>query len=118
MDYDPGYKNGVWGIAAYRIISDTNREYFGLGIADSLNYMHIPVTVVLRKNSLFQLSFSNSTCSIDYYDTTAYRSGSLTITKIDTTNGVIISGTFNATLYKSGCDTIRITDGRFDLSLH
>ena len=40
--------------------------------------------------------------------------GELIITKLDKNAG-IISGTFNATLYKPGCDTLKITDGRFDM---
>ncbi|UOQ73225.1 hypothetical protein [Hymenobacter cellulosilyticus] len=45
-----------------------------------------------------------------------YRRGSLTITRLDLTAG-IISGTFSFTLYKPGCDTIRVTNGRFDKQL-
>ena len=36
------------------------------------------------------------------------------ITKLDTTNK-IISGTFEATLYASATDSVKITEGRFDL---
>lgn len=41
-------------------------------------------------------------------------SGSMTITKLDRTNRLIV-GIFNATLSKAGCDTIKITNGRFDV---
>lgn len=27
----------------------------------------------------------------------------------------IIAGTFDCTIYQTGCDTLRITEGRFDL---
>lgn len=40
-------------------------------------------------------------------------SGFVAITRFDLSEG-IISGTFEFTLSKSGCETIRITDGRFD----
>ncbi len=33
----PTWHNGVLDISAYRITSDTEREYFGIGIKDSLN---------------------------------------------------------------------------------
>ncbi|SHK08211.1 DUF6252 family protein [Hymenobacter psychrotolerans] len=49
-------------------------------------------------------------------NTTTYRRGTLTITKLDLTAG-IISGTFDFTLYKPGCDSIRVTHGRFDKKL-
>lgn len=41
-------------------------------------------------------------------------SGILTITKFDKVN-YIISGTFEFTTALNGCDTLRITDGRFDI---
>ena len=47
---------------------------------------------------------------------TTYRRGSLTLTRLDRQAG-IISGTFAFTLYKPGCDSIRITQGRFDRKL-
>ena len=45
-----------------------------------------------------------------------YRRGHLTITRLDRAAG-IVSGTFAFTLYKSGCDSVRITQGRFDRKL-
>ncbi len=40
----------------------------------------------------------------------------LTITRLDLQAG-IISGTFSFTLYKPGCDSVCVTDGRFDKRL-
>ncbi|GAA4352530.1 hypothetical protein GCM10023185_12330 [Hymenobacter saemangeumensis] len=48
--------------------------------------------------------------------TTTYRRGQLNITRLDLQAG-IVSGTFSFTLYKPGCDSIRVTDGRFDRKL-
>ncbi|MDQ2770913.1 MAG: hypothetical protein M3Y54_10490 [Bacteroidota bacterium] len=45
-----------------------------------------------------------------------YRKGMLTITRLDLQAG-IISGTFSFTLYKPGCDSVCVTDGRFDKRL-
>lgn len=42
-----------------------------------------------------------------------YRSGNLTITRLDLTRG-IIAGTFEFTIVIPGCDTLRVTQGRFD----
>lgn len=47
---------------------------------------------------------------------TTYRQGTLTITRLDLSAG-IISGTFAFTLYKPGCDSVRVTQGRFDKRL-
>jgi len=41
--------------------------------------------------------------------------GILSITKLDETH-LIISGTFEFTTVASGCDTLKVTDGRFDLT--
>ena len=46
--------------------------------------------------------------------------GSITITQLDTVTTGIVSGTFEFTTYKegqTGCDTIRVTNGRFDVVL-
>lgn len=40
--------------------------------------------------------------------------GSIRFTKYDTVNK-IISGTFNCSFASPGCDSVRVTDGRFDL---
>jgi len=42
--------------------------------------------------------------------------GQLTLTRLDEQAG-IIAGTFEFTIAKPGCDTIRVTDGRFDKKL-
>jgi hypothetical protein len=47
---------------------------------------------------------------------TKYGRGTLTITRLDLKAG-IISGTFDFTLYRPGCDSIRVTAGRFDKRL-
>jgi hypothetical protein len=51
-----------------------------------------------------------------YFDKDVYTHGSLTITKFDLKNE-IISGTFEFTLYRQDCDTIKFTQGRFDMKI-
>lgn len=115
IDVDFGFNQGVFGIAAYRIISSNYREYFGIGIKDSLNFVSIPSNLPMNKYSISNSRFSTNTCDMSFYDTTVFRSGKLTITRLDKVNR-IISGTFNTTLFEPSCgDTIRITDGRFDM---
>jgi hypothetical protein len=43
-----------------------------------------------------------------------YRQGKVELTKLDMQTR-IISGRFVCTIYQTGCDTLKITDGRFDL---
>lgn len=111
IDVDFGFSQGIFGISAYRITND--REAFGIG-CDSLNFITPPITFQIQKHSSAEIGFSKSPCTIDYFDTTVYRAGNLTINKLDKSNR-IIAGTFNAVLYKPGCDTFKITDGRFDM---
>jgi hypothetical protein len=115
IDVDFGFNQGVFGIAAYRILSSNNREYFGIGIRDSLNFVTIPSLLTMKKYSIANSRFSTNTCDMSFYDTTVFRNGNLNITKLDKVNR-IISGTFNAILFEPSCgDTIKITDGRFDM---
>jgi len=112
IDYDPGFNQGIFGIVAYNFVP-ANSEQLTIGIRDSLNFINAPSTFTLSNRSLFGISYS-SDCDLfsTYSDVTS--SGSMTITKLDRTNR-IISGTFSATLTKTGCTEIKITDGRFDM---
>lgn len=112
IDYDPGFKNGIFSIVAYNFIPRSS-EQFIIGVRDSLNTINAPITLNLSQTSLYSVSFKK-TC--DYFSQLddVSSAGSLTITKLDRTKGTI-SGAFNITLSKPGCETITITDGRFDM---
>ena len=114
IDFDSGVDNGVVGISGYRIITNNNREYFGIGIKDSLNFLSSPFTVTLSNVSLYRVRFENDDCSFFSTDNDTQLSGQITVSKLDRTNR-IISGTFDATLSKTGCADIKITQGRFDM---
>ncbi|POY34660.1 hypothetical protein C3K47_19115 [Solitalea longa] len=116
IDYDSQYKRGIFNIAAYRIIKESgNEQAIGFGLRDSLNDLSIPAKLLLGNKTLFGLTFITENCTYDYFDEGTYKKGDLVISKLDRTKR-IISGTFNATLSKEGCgDTIKITNGRFDL---
>lgn len=116
IDFDPGFNNGILGIVAYRTLSSYDKTQFILGIADSLNFKTAPFALVIKKKSIGGLSFSTKNyCDILHTDTTIYETGKINISKLDRTNR-IISGTFEGVLFKQICgDTVRITDGRFDM---
>ena len=114
IDFDAGVANGVFGISAYRIISTNNREFFGIGIKDSLNFYNAPFTISLTNKNLYRFYFSNNNCTFFSTDLDTQVNGTLFISKLDRTNR-IISGTFNAILTKAGCADIKITEGRFDM---
>ena len=112
--YDPVLNGGDLIIAADRI--EGSRQWY-------ITILAAPVTTIGK------LSFSrpNGACKALYADTPApsacnliysdrdvsYRSGQLEITRFDT-RARIVSGTFNFKLLQAGCDTLRITQGRFD----
>ena len=114
IDYDPGFNNGIFSIAAMRVISPAQTTSIGIGIRDSLNFFSPPKLLFLTKNSLFGVYYNDfSNCTYSYFDTTIIREGQLLISTLDRSNR-IIAGTFEAKLIKTGCDTIKITNGRFD----
>ena len=115
IDFDPGIDNGVMGITAYRITNSQQIQYFGFGIIDSLNVRVPPYTIALSKTSLYRCRFyMNLDCYLLSIENETQSTGSITILKLDRTNR-IVAGSFNAMLHKIGCDSIKITNGRFDL---
>ncbi len=114
IDYDPGFNNGIFSISAQRILSVNQTTSIGIGIRDSLNFVTPPKKYILSRNSLFGVYYHDfNGCMFGYFDSTISKEGWLLISTYNKNNG-IISGTFEATLIKNACDTIRITKGRFD----
>lgn len=107
--YDPGYRAGEFNLGAYRILSDKNMEYVHI-FTDSLNFKR---TFSLHDPSIGTATFANDVCSYNR-DSEVFREGTLTVTKLDLQKH-IVSGTFEFTLFRPGCDTVKVTDGRFDL---
>ncbi|MBX9784910.1 MAG: hypothetical protein K2X48_16590, partial [Chitinophagaceae bacterium] len=114
IDYDPGIRNGVIGINAYKVISSSsNDEHFGLGYW-SLNSTTSPVVINLKdttKSICYFLTTNNCWLVSNYKEVTV--SGILYIDKYDKISR-IIAGRFDFRLEKLGCTTIDISKGRFD----
>lgn len=114
IDFDVSFSQGVLGVTAYKIINNS-QTHVGIGIKDSLNYYHAPFSLQLSNTSLYRVYFSDSYRTYFSTDINTYVLGTLTISKLDKTNR-IVAGVFNAKLFKIGCsDTIRFTEGRFDM---
>ena len=64
-------------------------------------------------NKIDSLNIEFSTSSFKFYRN-SNNNGSFQLTKLDTLNN-IISGLFETTLYVSATDSVKITEGRFDL---
>ncbi|MBC6699972.1 DUF6252 family protein [Hymenobacter puniceus] len=117
VSYDRTASGGVLFIQTYRIDSrepegDTNMTLL-VGTLPGVN------SYSLRdwRRSTATFNDQKRRCSWRSTDsTTTTCRGSMTITRLDLTAG-IISGTFAFTLYKPGCDSVRVTQGRFDKKL-
>ncbi|HEX8428398.1 hypothetical protein [Hymenobacter sp.] len=120
ITYDPGYAGGSLSIRAYRYPAPSNtgpHQYINLG-GDRISQTGSYPLVLVGDRKVFYTD-TGKTFPCDYYGEVpdvSYRRGTLTITRLDLQAGVI-SGTFSFTLYKPGCDSIKVTQGRFDKRL-
>ncbi|TPE45273.1 DUF6252 family protein [Pontibacter mangrovi] len=107
--YDPEYQGGDLNIIAYKHETD---EYLSL----FMTQLDHEGTYSLNNPEMGAAGFASAACDYRNNNSEISRTGKLEITKLDLTNG-IIAGTFEFTLAKPGCDTIRVTEGRFDKKL-
>jgi hypothetical protein len=115
LSYDLSYMGGVFNLQTYR--------YYGVGNNGRQN-----ITIYLDSLSRvgqYNFYFSHNRaaifsdwnkCSYPNDSTVIYKEGGINVTKLDL-QGAILSGTFKFTLAKSNCDTIKVTEGRFDIKL-
>lgn len=110
--YDQGLGSS-FDVQAYRYQQQPTDNYQYLALSGSRLYG--PKTYSIWDSVDTRASFYDrrTSCDLNSRDKDTYRRGTLTITRFDKAAG-IISGTFAFTLYKPGCDTLHITDGRFD----
>lgn len=115
VSYDPSYHHGTLNVSTYRYIGKEADNYQTIGFfSDSLRGVgSYPLTIIGHQEAVFIDHVTG--CKFQSRDT-HYRRGTLTITRLDLRAG-IIAGTFAFTLYKPGCDSIRVTNGRFDCKL-
>lgn len=108
LSYDPNFAGGSFNLSAYRIDSDRKQDILigsdSLKVVGNFNFN--------SKDSPLALFFDTGTkCS--YNEPNDYLQGKLQIRRLDVTNR-IIAGTFHFTAYKQNCDSIKVTQGRFD----
>jgi hypothetical protein len=109
--YDPDFAGGSFDIATHRLLSDTEESYLYLYMSG----LTAEGTYDLADPNIGAATFMTLTPSCDYSrDPTTYRRGALSITNFDLSSQ-IVSGTFEFTLASTDCDTIKVTDGRFDM---
>ncbi|MFD2245280.1 DUF6252 family protein [Pontibacter ruber] len=107
--YDPGYKGGSFDIRVFRKKSSEFFEHFYIYM---LNVNQTGV-YTLGDPQIGTVRYESEGC---FYEREDKVEGYLEITKLDMQNG-IIAGKFEFTLTKTDCDTIRVTEGRFDKKL-
>ena len=117
ITYDPEFVGGSLTIRVYRYIGDTHKSQDFIIGGDNINRL---ATYSFNSPSPYTAYFfdtsKNSPCDSYYNNPGTTTKGQLNITRLDLTQG-IISGTFAFTLYQPGCDSVRVTQGRFDKKL-
>ena len=111
--YDESYRGGVFNISTYNLLHNATNDIQQLTFAsDSIQK---PQTITFGVKNFTVIFFNDKNlCDYSSTDTNTKMSGSCTITKLDKPNR-IFAGTFDFVLIKAGCDTIKITEGRFDM---
>ena len=112
--YDNFQGDNYLAIYTYRYINNNFDGEIYFSIHNLLNIGNYITTNT--KNSIIYGGVFFNNCGISGFDTTTYRNGIITVQRLDLSAG-IISGIFNCKIKPSNCDTIRITEGRFDFKL-
>jgi hypothetical protein len=115
--YEPAPNGGTLNILTYSI-KGTTRQFINLSCGPIIQPRRFSLDIPVTEGTA---SYTNTSLpkpcnSYEGNQAPSYRKGSLTITRLDLSAG-IISGTFEVTLAQPGCDTIRVTKGRFDKKL-
>ena len=122
-EFDPNYLGGYLYVGATRYSDGVFENDALVLVADSLLFKKdkdIKSTGLSFGIEFFDYKAINPMCreisSSSALDSSKnfYSIGKLTITKLDQTTR-IIAGNFYCTIKQTGCDTMKITDGRFDL---
>lgn len=115
LDYDPSYTGGSLTIRAYQALSGQTTKDFLIGGSQIAKKGTYTISNNANCGAAYSLGTSGSCGEYNYYNRVPgfTMRGQLTITRLDR----IVSGTFNFTLAQTGCDTIKVTQGRFDYTL-
>jgi len=122
-EFDNNSYGGILYLNGLRYLDGINEnDFLNIGL-DSLNFKK--EAIVIPKTGNFSVSYiiykqalqnCSQYSSNPNYDTSNNfsSSGKLNVTRFDKV-AKIISGNFYCTIKQSGCDTLKITDGRFDI---
>ena len=122
--YDPTFQNGTLDVRTYRLFGNANnRQYFSFG-GDGVNKtgkyaVTSSVFPPVLGNGTTYFSDNSKMAPCNFYNLlpgTTSVTGYFILSRLDKQQG-IVSGTFAFTLAQPGCDTLKITNGRFDYKL-
>jgi hypothetical protein len=110
--YDPTFENGSFDLGAYRINNDTD-QFIAIG-GKNVNTIGTYTFTQDIDSPGALLNDKKTNCS--YNEQVNIVEGQFTLTRLDIPSQ-IVSGTFEFVLAKPGCDTIKVTQGRFDMKV-
>jgi hypothetical protein len=120
VTYDPTYAGGSLQIRAIRLVTGLpDGQYLFLDGASLNKAGTYPISIAGPAGVSYSTGLRSGPCQEYYYANKApgfFMQGQLVITRLDMSAG-IIAGTFSFTLAQTGCDTIKVTQGRFDKKL-
>lgn len=112
---DPTFQGGAFYVTGHQYKNFQSQITFGSG--GCTNGGLYDVSLPLQAISYTRFLNNVNTCQFSSSNSGSFRKGFFNITRYDLANG-IFSGTFEFTIKSQGCgDTIRVTDGRFDVKL-
>jgi len=114
--YDPGLNGGNFDLKTYRY-PDASNDFQAITLDVSGNLQVGTFSFCSPQSTRAAFNDIKTKCEWSSADSSStYRRCTLIITRLDKQSG-IVSGTFDFTLYKPGCDSVRVTAGRFDRKL-
>lgn len=112
---DPTFQGGAFYITGHQYNNFQSQVTFGSGGCTGGGLFDIALP--LQAVSYTRFLNTVNTCEFSSSNSGSFRRGFFNISRYDLTNG-IFSGTFELTIKSQSCgDTIRITNGRFDVKL-
>ena len=107
--YDELYMGGTLTVSSHRFLANSVMQFFSFSL-DSIQ----GTAIITKGHNDFGYHYAD-TQGCDYFSGDDLNwEGMLQISRLDKSKG-IVSGNFSGLLIAPNCDTIRITEGRFDV---